>query len=94
MEGSKVYFAHEKKKNDAMISSVGDLTISSKQHLRNLGFIESKGKTILRGKSVQNGWAYETTQQVRLPDWDFSYDYMESQPSGIVSEQQLSIIAV
>ena len=91
--GSKVYFAHEKKKNDAMIVSVGDLTISSKEQLRNLGFIESKGKTILKGKSVQNGWAYETTRQAQLPELNFSYDYMESQGNSIVSEQQLYITA-
>ena len=91
--GSKVYFAHEKKKNDAMIVSVGDLTISSKEQLRNLGFIESKGKTILKGKSVQNGWAYETVRQAQLPGLNFSYDYMESQGNRIISEQQLYITA-
>ena len=75
------------KKGKAVISSEGDMTLSAGESIKNIGTIQTKKHLKINGKNLQHGWAREIVRHESLPELEFDYDYMKSQPSYIKAGQ-------
>ena len=86
-----VDLAKEIRKGKAVISSEGNLALSAKKSIKNIGSIQTKKHLRMTGENLQHGWARETMRHESLPELEFDYDYMESQPSLIKAGQGADI---
>jgi adhesin HecA-like repeat protein len=90
---NEVYFSHERKLQNAFISSAGSLVLESGKAIRNIGSLRTEKLLTFKAPRVQHGWAYESMHHESLPELEFDYDYMESQPSYLVAEGGMNVEA-
>ncbi|MDR2267986.1 MAG: hemagglutinin repeat-containing protein, partial [Holosporaceae bacterium] len=91
--GVDVYFSYERRPENAFVSSAGNLILESGTAIHNIGSFRSEKHLMLKAPKIQHGWAHESIRHESLPELEFDYDYMESQPSYIVAEQGLTVDA-
>lgn len=94
LSDDNVDLAPRRIQKNAVISADGDVEISSKTEVSNTGSIITKRHLTLKSPKIQHGWAYESTRHESLPELEFNYDYMNSQPSYIKAGNGLSIESV
>jgi adhesin HecA-like repeat protein len=91
--GTKVYFSKERKPETSLISGCGSLVLESEENIRNIGSFRTGKHLSLKAPKILSGWAYESKRHESLPELEFEYDYMESQPSFIYAEEGMSVEA-
>ena len=94
LEGFEIDLAKVNKKCNGIISSEGDMALSAGKVIKNIGIIKTNKHLKIKADCVGHGWAKESLRYESLPGLpNFSYEYMDSQPSYIKAENGADVEA-